>query len=413
MLNFFHPKQRTLLFLTLLMLFVLVLSVRWNDRHDMLAHAHTQTDSNQDMLAYVIYNFDGEPTPLMLYDPRARDSTDLFEGFTVHPFVPMYFSGLTYSTDARLAFSSYHEGNADIYVLDARSGDRSPVNITQSSTIDEYVLAWSPDGRFLAFESHDNDNTLIFVWDGITAINITPEDMPSAAERYRTAWSQDGRLAFTIWFGFEPDDPPDEIYLWDGTATTNLSQNPTGNDTFPAWSADGQLAFLSSYGILVWDGVSVKNEAPDRDSFIHAAQGLTAYYSAPTWTNDGLLAFVSTIPPDTHAQIYVWDGHTATNISQNPTLHNGNPRWSGDGRWAFVTFFSREQLVYVRDADNRTLLTVEGQYGPAWSPSGYLLFCRPGWILYMWDGREIIEVAQGRDIWAQWNGGSSILCSSG
>ena len=151
--------------------------------------------------------------------------------------------------------------------------------------------------------------------------------------------------------------------------------------------------------------------------FTNVAPQLTAYYSSPEWTNKGLLTFGKQTAQDTHAQIYLWDGKTATNISQNPTMHNGGQTWSTDGRWAFATYYSPAQLVYVRDADNKTILTVEGQY-PAWSSTGYLTFCTfnssdAEWMLSIWDGKQVSRIAQAGEIFAQWQNGARNVCSSG
>ena len=237
------------------------------------------------------------------------------------------------------------------------------------------------------------------------------------------AWSFDDRLAFTVFNprGNTPLDDPSEIYLWDGKLTANFSQNPIGDDHSPAWSSDGRLAFISqrngrfNYDILVWDGHSIKNSAPNVDTFTKIAPNLTAYYSYPVWTNNGHLTFTSAGFQASDTQIYLWDGKATTDISQNATMNNGGQTWSADGRWAFSTFFSSNQLVYVRDARNNPLLTIEGQY-PAWSPSRYLTFCKltyPDWTLSIWDGLRVTKIAQGVEILAQWQSGSRNVCSSG
>jgi hypothetical protein len=235
---------------------------------------------------------------------------------------------------------------------------------------------------------------------------------------YQTAWSNDGKLAFTVRFGFDVYQIS-EIYLWDGETTRSLSQNPTGEDRAPVWSNDGRVAFLSAHGgkfnIFTWDGQSFKNGSPDIQPIMDDPAGVIGYASFPGWTADGRLTFPSQTATDTHSQIYVWDGQTATDISQNPTLHNGGAQWSSDGRWAFVTLFSPQQLLYVRDSDNRPLLTVEA-YQPAWSSNGYLIFCVPnrsGWGLSAWNGSEIISIAPADVINAHWGNGSGADCSSG
>jgi hypothetical protein len=118
---------------------------------------------------------------------------------------------------------------------------------------------------------------------------------------------------------------------------------------------------------------------------------------------------------DNYVQIYVWDGTTATNMSQNPTMHNGSATWSTDGRWAFSTFFSPQQLIYIRDSNNHTIFTVNGSQ-PTWSSDGNLAFCNRssgGWTLIVWDGKNVTKVAEGREIRGEWFSGTGLACSSG
>ena len=374
-----------------------------------VATGYSESEHEGDRLVYAVSNFDGEIT-YMLYNPQTGESTPIL---TDNRQLPSF----AFNVDGRLAIASEREGNSEVYVIDTSVAESPLINITQSPATDDYPLAWSRDGRYLAYESHNDKSAQIYVWDGETAINISPIDLGGEVDHYRATWSFDGRLAILAWYGFDNDENSGDIFLWDGHTTTDLSQNPTGEERGPTWNANGEIAFLSvwngEYDIFVWDGVSVTNGAPDRDSFTNVLPELTAYYSFPTWTNDGQLAFITTAPQDTHAQIYVWNGQTLTNVSQNPDHHNGSPTWSADGRLAYATFFSSEQVVYVRDVDGTVLLRVEGQYTPAWSPGGYLMFCSGGWTLNVWDGQEVIEIAQGREIQAQWQGGEGVVCSSG
>ena len=142
---------------------------------------------------------------------------------------------------------------------------------------------------------------------------------------------------------------------------------------------------------------------------VAAGMIVLGYYASVSWTPQGQVAFISQATQDTHAQIYLWDGKTATNISQNPNLHHGTPIWSNGGRWAF---YSAARL-YVRDQQGNVLLTTEAQYLPAWSSNGYLIFCQYGWTLKMWDGYEIREIVRSREIIAEWQNGASVACSSG
>jgi len=379
-----------------------------------VASARISYSSGADKLAYSLNNFGGTPSSLMLYDPQTGKSQ------SVHTNIN--FIGFSFDRSGHLRFWSEGSKSRQVYSLDALAANGSLEKINLNTPPNTDMLMWSPDGRYLILT--DNKNKHLYVWNGSTLVDITPDDLSgldSSYPPYWFVWSRDGRLAFTVSYdvGYPPKSDVSEVYVWDGKTTTNLSQNPTGEDREPSWSADGRLAFLSSrsgeYDIYIWDGITTKNGIPDVSTYINIAPELITYYSYPIWTDKDLLSFKAVASTDEHAQVYLWDGQNATNISKNPTMHNGSQAWSGDGRWAFATYFSPQPLVYVRSIDNQTLLTAEGQY-LAWSSNGYLIFCTytgPEWVLSIWDGNHISEIARGDEIAAQWQSGSSMVCSNG
>ncbi len=370
-----------------------------------LASTLNSSGKNEDMLAYTTIDFHTKRL-LMLYDLHHRVSVPLLTNID--------FSRFALSRDGRLAYPSADEGNWEIYVLDTRLADRSPVNISQTPDSDEFPLTWSPDGRYLAFESETEKNGLIYVWDGETAVNITPNDLENTVSSYWESWNFDGQLTFIAWIDFLSGIGG--IYLWDGISTFNLGQyrNRYSRNNRPVWNAKGQLVFMSEGNVIEWDGATFKNGAPNFD-ILNVPHELISQDSYPTWTTNGELAFSTQMAEDSHSQIYVWDGHTATNISQNSGENNGSATWSSDGYWSFSAFSSLRQSVYIRDANNRTVLTVEGLW-PTWSSSGYLMFCtwkESRWVLSVWDSKRVSQIAQASaGIYAHSNSGSRIVCSS-
>lgn len=347
---------------------------------------------------------------LFVYDPINNSQKQILAGWDIEEF--------SLSKNDRLAFSSLKDGHSSIYVLDYPFTENAPTEIALDIPAENTPISWSPDGHYLLFDSVRANSKKLSVWDGKSVSDIYEYH----EQVFGVAWSPNGQVAFTDIYTFilPYDGDVSEIFVWNGKTTVSASQNPSGNDTHPAWSKDGQLAFLSErneeYDIFIWDGTSKENGAPDVKTFINIAPEVTQYFSDPTWTNTDSIAFSGGSESDLHAQIYEWDGQTAKNISQNPSFHNGGQTWRNDGYWSFITFFSSGQNLYVRDNINQTVLETKGQYRPAWSHNGLLAFCvpeHPEWTLSIWNGKNIVEIAHGNFIAAKWNNGEDVFCSNG
>jgi dipeptidyl aminopeptidase/acylaminoacyl peptidase len=96
--------------------------------------------------------------------------------------------------DDRIAFSSNHGGNFDIWVVDAAGGEPTPLTDDPASDVSP---AWSPDGSRIAFSS-DRGGT----WD-IWIISASGENpvriTDGAGAETAPSWSPDGtRIAFSL-----------------------------------------------------------------------------------------------------------------------------------------------------------------------------------------------------------------------
>lgn len=369
--------------------------------------------SDVDTLAYSVYTY-GDGTTLYLYDASADKTTTLYQDDGRLHFVFGSNGLIASSTDWTW------ENNGELFILDTTESEPPLVNLSQQIGMSGYPLGWSDDGNYLAFASEidGSQRQAIYVWDGTTATDITPQNTPGTPQSYDVAWSPDGRLAFTVWFGSSNHDPRSEIYIWDGETTFNLSQNTEAEDREPVWNTRGELAFGSyrdnEMMLLLWDGPSYVGDLPDVSSFTRVAPQLSIFSPFSTWINDDLLAFEGFEPDSFQIQIFDWDGQIWSNISQSPGPHSFAARWSQDGFWAFVT---DERRLYVRDPQNITVFETPGWYAPAWSSGGSLIFCnrvgRGPWKLSRWDRASVSTLVQGDVIYAQWGNRQTVVCSDG
>jgi TolB protein len=143
----------------------------------------------------------------------------------------------------QVAFASNRSGYWDIYLLNLSNGEIQPLTNTP-----EYDAAptWSPDGRFLAYETYLGDNLEIVILPLAEPQEpILLSDHPAAD--YSPCWSPQGRtLAFVstrsgqaeVWLA-DLDKAGEERF-------TNLSQTPLAVEAHPLWSPDGStLAWAS------------------------------------------------------------------------------------------------------------------------------------------------------------------------
>lgn len=419
-----HPKSFAVLF-TLVIIVSIVVVTRANRSQIDLAYVIGNGDRH-DKLAYI-----SQDDQLILYDPVERIENALLDNV----------SGFVLSRDGRVAFTKLDDN--DLYVFDTTQPDNDPINISQTHDVFEYPLAWSPNGRYLAFGSFtessgyppniwiyqgsytsDSEGLSLYVWDGETNINAMPDQPLDRVDNARVDWSHNGQLAFTLEHSWSEDDVPAEIYLWDGHNTTNISQNPNGYDGGAQWSNDGKLLFGShrgnEEGVFVWDGTSFANGVPDASTFIQIAPELQP--SRVTWTEDSLVAFVvytdTTIPAKTLIQ---WDTESQAVVKEMPVSSQNAWSWLAEGGQVILSSHLASGIpsVYL-DVENTVGEIVFSEHVGefAWSASGYLAFCgieeRYSRLLSIWNGEESWIVARTSYRPVQWQNGDKVFsCNNG
>lgn len=222
---------------------------------------------------------------------------------------------------SQIAFSSDRDGNLEIYKVNADGSNLTQLTFT--TTISNFGVAWSPDGSqiaFVRFTGAQNFEIFTMNADGSGETNITN----NAADDLDPDWSPDGsQIAFSS--DRDADGDP-EVFVMnsDGSGVTQLTFNTIEVDRAPAWSPDGsQIAFQSNR--LQSDNIFIMNaDGSSQTQLTTSFSGDTV----PDWSPDGLqVTFES--DRDGNAEVYIinTDGSGVTNLTLNAAA-DSNPDWS-------------------------------------------------------------------------------------
>jgi TolB protein len=188
----------------------------------------------------------------------------------------------------RLAFVSLRDGQRHLYLFTLGEAG-SPRRLTYGRIAAGGKPAWSPDGRFLAYEVEYRSGIDLYLIDVDAPVqpNLNPRALTDGVTDSRyPVWSPDGsRLAFVSW-----SDGNAEIYTVDPETMqfANLTRNGDW-DFSPAWSPDGsQIAFYSDRNLFLRelylmdaDGGNLRRLTND------ALPQNTIFASTPVWSPDG------------------------------------------------------------------------------------------------------------------------------
>ncbi|MCX6559569.1 MAG: Tol-Pal system beta propeller repeat protein TolB [Candidatus Aminicenantes bacterium] len=183
------------------------------------------------------------------------------------------------SDASRLAYTSYQNLVAGLYILDVYEGKRTTVSIRGGN----FTPTWSPDGKKLAFGSSMDGNQEIYAADvesGPTRVGKIKRLTFSPASDISPTWSPNGReIAFTSDRGGTP-----QIYLMDaeGGNIRRLSFGANYHDS-PAWSPNGdQIVYVARV-----DNVFDLYIYNIRTRAIQKLTESNARNESPSWSPDG------------------------------------------------------------------------------------------------------------------------------
>jgi len=264
--------------------------------------------------------------------------------------------------------SSFSIGAENIWVANADGSGATPMTRLTSGGVGVDNLVWSPDGSKFAFISAraldgsdaPNTNFTTNLWmmnaDGSGLTPLTRLTTTNGQGVLDLAWSPDGRhIAFDserALDGSDAMDPNGRINIWvansNGTGIVPLTHFKIANATSPVWSPDGStIAFDSSAALDGTDTGFIPNiwlMNPDGSAAAPVTRLNGAFSAHPSFSPDGSrLAFLSNRAPDgsdidtTAGNLWVIqvDGSGAVPLTRYSALNGGsgfNGLWSPDGR---------------------------------------------------------------------------------
>lgn len=277
---------------------------------------------------------------------------------------------------AQIAFVSQRGGSNDIYLMEV---DRGLLIQVTSGPANNHTPLWSPDGRYLVFESNRARGNNLFIIDMEYDRFAEPERITSnwGTERLNAIWSPDGTPLLSVVNMYNRNQ---DIYLLDLTIPKPIVEErrltrSRDTDYHLNWTASAaqisEIAFVSprnnNHDIYVVD-VRTGEERRLTDH--------PAIDSAPSWSPDGRhIAFHSF--RDGHSNIFIMDAYGGSVVRMTETrATDWHPVWSPDGRHiAFTSVRDGSANIYVMDAhvpfSERVLSDhPAAERDPVWSPDG-------------------------------------------
>ena len=293
-------------------------------------------------------------------------------------FIQMHIAENGYAARrTKIAFASTRDGNSDIYVMDGDGRNQRSVTVHPAA---DFLPAWSPDGRKIAFVSNrtNRNKRIKQIWvidaDGKNPIRLTD----GLGDSYPD-WSPDGKkILYDAHLDPEEHIGPDGITVMD--ADGNNKRLLTDEGAHPSWSPDGKRIVYTHGQIYVMDA-----DGGNRMQITHDV----GFKRMPSWSPDGRrIAYV------VNHRIWVMDSHGQNQEQLTLTKINwdNHPTWSLDSESIAFHSFGRDpgiSGIYTVDVTNGAVDALLrdpdfGNFDPDWLYPGEFSVSPEGSHITIW-----------------------------
>ncbi|MCL5265985.1 MAG: DPP IV N-terminal domain-containing protein [Chloroflexi bacterium] len=298
----------------------------------------------------------------------------------------------------------------------AETGGTKPRELVTPSSQEGFgvtSLAWSPDGRWIAFDKLERTDIRPSVQgllrakaDGseIKEVYLNPD--PFQTQSYLAGWSPDGQVLL-FWQGRQMSASmlaggvPLMRVPVAGGAPVEITKAALAHGDFLAWASDAQkLALVIGNNRSTWYGKTIAvatlsgrlealSDAGRADLFpAFSPNGQwIAFTSAPAVETDG-----GNDAAQASAQRRIWvmapNGANKRQITNDPAYRDERPLWSADGSFIlFVRFKGEQAQLWLMRADGSEQRQVVDEMTPSPESFGYYGYVDWG-RLYEWWGRK-------------------------
>jgi eukaryotic-like serine/threonine-protein kinase len=252
---------------------------------------------------------DGQKLAVQIADPKMQNSDiwiyELSGGirnrFTFDSSADANDANPVWSPDgSRIVFASNRQGHFDLYQMASSGGAREEVLL--NSNDDKHPTSWSPDGRFIAYDSYSQRDQKRGKRGDIWVLPLFGDRKPFAFlqtdfEENSAQFSPDGR-----WIAYSSDESGKyEIYVAPFPGPGGKWQVSASGGLFPVWRPDGTELFYVALDNTTFMAAEVRTKGSTFE--VRAVRPLfqrqvrTLGGNAYDVSSDGLRFLVNSIPP--------------------------------------------------------------------------------------------------------------------